>query len=54
MTWTEVSAVTEEYTGAADSLNDYVAVDYVVNDYLRGSVIWSAVDQTSTTWSEAA
>lgn len=50
MTWAEVSLTTTDFVGASDEQNDYVATDYVVSDYLSGSVIWVEVDNTSTTW----
>ena len=50
-TWTDVAAVSDTYTGAADDVTGYVLADYVVNGYIDVEPGWSVVASVSTTWS---
>lgn len=49
-TWTEVADETTTFTLPSDEENGYVLFGYVQNDYIRGSLIWSVVDDATTTW----
>lgn len=51
MTWNPISQASTIYsTEFADSLNGYVLLGYVFNDYIIGSEVWSVIPTVSATW----